>query len=41
MVNGQCVFVTPNCKFWNPTSGQCLDCNNGQPANMGLCCEPH
>ena len=41
LVNSQCVLVTANCQHFNPTSGQCLTCNDGRPATQGLCCLPH
>ena len=36
--SGVCVDVTPGCQFWNPSTGICLTCNGGAPANNGLCC---
>ena len=36
--NGQCVEVAPGCSSFNPTTGSCLVCANGSPANNGLCC---
>lgn len=36
--SGLCVNVTPGCTTFNPSSGVCLTCANGSPAQQGLCC---
>jgi hypothetical protein len=37
---GRCLAVVAGCTLNNPTTGQCLKCQNSQPAVEGLCCQP-
>ena len=36
--NNECVQVDPTCGRFNPSSGKCVTCKNGNHPNYGVCC---